>query len=108
VAGSTLLTDDAIRRLDGLADLLLGHPKILIYIEGHTDDSEAATRELALELSEARATAVRDLLLHKGVNVARLGVIAHGMMRPALVGDNERARERNRRIEIDIRRDRRR
>lgn len=101
--GSAALNAQAMKALDALAASLLGHPSVLLYLEGHADDVEAASRPGARELGEARAQAVRDYLVALGVDSARLGPVAVGQDRPRVLGDNEAARRANRRVDINVR-----
>ena len=64
-------------------------------VEGHAD--ERGTREYNLALGDRRATAVRDYLLAKGLNSARIRTVSYGKERPAVSGSNEDAWEKNRR-----------
>jgi outer membrane protein OmpA-like peptidoglycan-associated protein len=69
-------------QLDALADgIKLLSPKSIVTVEGHTDaiGSEAYN----LELSRARAVAVRDYLVqHHGIDPARLKTVGYGEDRP--------------------------
>ena len=58
---------------------------------------ERGTREYNLALGDRRATAVRDYLLAKGLNSARIRTVSYGKERPAVSGSNEDAWEKNRR-----------
>ena len=60
-----------------------------VTIEGHAD--ERGTREYKLALGDRRATAVRDYLVAKGVNSARVRTVSYGKERPAVVGSGEAA-----------------
>lgn len=66
--------------VDDLASLLAARPDIvLLRIEGHADES--GTSRHNLELSRARATAVRDALVARGVDPARLEALGSGEAR---------------------------
>jgi outer membrane protein OmpA-like peptidoglycan-associated protein len=67
-------------------------------IAGYTD-SVGSTR-MNLSLSEARAGAVRDLLVAHGVPAARIEVRGMGSMKPIASNETPEGRERNRRVEI--------
>lgn len=86
--------------LDRLADAARNCASLDLRISGHTDS--AGDPDWNLRLSKARAQAVADYLVRRGVVVDRLSVEGHGAGRP--VADNETAygRSLNRRIEIDI------
>ena len=86
--------------LDGLAQLLLARPQAQVTIEGHTDN--VGTPGYNLKLSAQRIQATLDYLKTKGVDIARLTVIARGESIP--IADNATALGRlaNRRIEVTI------
>ena len=63
--------------------------------QGHAD--ERGTREYNLALGDRRAVAVRDYLLAKGLNAARVRTVSYGKERPAVSGSNEEAWAKNRR-----------
>lgn len=82
--------------LDSLAAALLRAPIDRLLIEGHTDNR--CSRELNSKLSQARAEAVIDRLIQRGVSPERLR--ATGMDFERLVADNAtpEGRARNRRV----------
>jgi OOP family OmpA-OmpF porin len=87
--------------LDDVATVLGRHPEITrVVVEGHTDNTGAA--DYNLTLSDARAKAVREYLVGKGVAGDRLEAKGFGQERP--VGDNKTkaGREQNRRVEFTI------
>lgn len=71
-----------------------------VRIEGHTD--ETGTRELNMQLSEARANSVREHLIKKGVKPERLTAKGFGPDRPLVPGKDEVARAKNRRVEFIV------
>ena len=87
--------------LDDLADVVLSNAQITkLRIEGHTDDMGNAKRNE--QLSIARARAVRDYLLTRGVDEAVLEVRGYGATRPIAFEDSEVGRAQNRRVEFKI------
>ncbi len=84
--------------------LLLQHAAYLrtvntpIVLEGHAD--ERGTREYNIALGERRAQAVADFLVLQGISASRIETVSYGEERPAVVGSNETAWSRNRRVEI--------
>ena len=84
-----------------IADKLNANPGVRrIRIEGHTDDVGSAKKNQ--ELSQARAEAVRDLLIRKGVDADRLQAVGFGNTRPLDTHRNAEARARNRRVDFII------
>jgi outer membrane protein OmpA-like peptidoglycan-associated protein len=96
-SGSAVIDARSAPLLDRLAGEVKSCPGA-IRIEGHTDTVGRGAFNRAL--SEARAAAVRDALITRGVPAERLRAQGFGARRP--IGDNttEEGRARNRRIEF--------
>jgi peptidoglycan-associated lipoprotein len=92
---SSELAGEAQATLDRQAAFLNVNPTMVVIIEGHAD--ERGTREYHLALGDRRAVAVRDYLLAKGLNAARVRTVSYGKERPAVSGSNEEAWAKNRR-----------
>ena len=92
---SAELTVSARSTLNRQAAFLSLNPDLMIVIEGHAD--ERGTREYNLALGERRATAVRDYLVAKGINSARVRTVSYGKERPAVTGSDEATWAKNRR-----------
>ncbi|MGB1057446.1 MAG: peptidoglycan-associated lipoprotein Pal [Candidatus Puniceispirillaceae bacterium] len=92
---SAELTVSARSTLNRQAAFLSLNPDLMIVIEGHAD--ERGTREYNLALGDRRATAVRDYLVAKGINSARVRTVSYGKERPAAAGSDEAAWAKNRR-----------
>jgi peptidoglycan-associated lipoprotein len=92
---SSELSENAQMTLDRQAAFLNVNPTLVIVVEGHAD--ERGTREYNLALGDRRATAVRDYLLAKGLNSARVRTVSYGKERPAVEGSTEAAWGKNRR-----------
>jgi len=87
--------------LDQVAAVLRTHPDLLlVQVEGHTDDRGASSFNILL--SHARATAVADYLVSRGVDRERLVARGFGPTRP--VGSNATAEGRaaNRRVAFTV------
>lgn len=69
-------------------------------IVGHTDD--VGNRESNLALSRARALAVKNYLVAKGIAAQRMDVLGKGPDEPVVGNDTDQGRARNRRIEFKI------
>lgn len=98
--GSDVLTADSLQVLDGAAAVLLPRKSVRIEVQGHTDSTGDAQKNL--ELSDKRAVAVKNYLVGKGVDAGRLETKGYGSSVPA--GDNATAEGRaaNRRIEFKV------
>ena len=92
---SAELTVSARSTLNRQSAFLSLNPDLMIVIEGHAD--ERGTREYNLALGERRASAVRDYLVAKGINAARVRTVSYGKERPAVSGSDEAAWSKNRR-----------
>jgi outer membrane protein OmpA-like peptidoglycan-associated protein len=87
--------------LDQVATVLRNHAELAtVRVEGHTDDKGDDAKNLAL--SQARADAVRDYLIGKGIEPVRLVATGLGETRPAVPNKDAAAREQNRRVEFVI------
>jgi len=99
-SGKSTLESGAYDRLDQLATTLNNYPRSRVKISGHTDDR--GDDQSNQRLSEERADAVREYLVHQGVNAARVSAIGMGESRPLASNDTEAGRLQNRRVEIEI------
>ena len=91
-------TAAATTAIDRLAQLLSVYPERSVRVEGHTDSvGDDATNQ---ELSERRAAAVRDALLARGVDAARIEAVGYGATHPIADNRTESGRQKNRRIDI--------
>ncbi len=97
---SAVITAGSFETLDRAARVLGEYPAIHVEISGHTDST--GTREHNLELSVARAEAVKTYLASKGIQVGRLRSVGVGPDRPVSGNDTEEGKARNRRIEFRL------
>ncbi len=67
-------------------------------LEGHAD--ERGTREYNIGLGERRAQAVKAALMVQGAATGQLTTVSYGEERPAMLGSNETAWAKNRRVEL--------
>lgn len=93
-----LLTEDSKQILDRVAQSLLDHPEIKLEIGGHTDATGSDAHNL--KLSQARAEAVRDYLISKGIASERLTARGYGEVMPIADNQTKEGRARNRRTEL--------
>ena len=99
-SGAALIAAESEAAIDELALDLAACPDAIVHIEGHTDaDGDEA---LNMALSVARAEAVVNALVSRGVNPARLYAVGYGETAP--IGDNETAQGKrlNRRIVVTV------
>lgn len=99
------LTDYAKALLDNAArvitDLSKDHPELQVEIFGHTDS--VGTDGYNVGLGERRANVVREYLLRKGVDGARMSTQSYGESRPKATNDTHEGRALNRRAEVRTR-----
>ena len=98
---SYALRYDARRDLDRVADILLRYPETSVTVAGHTDSIGDATYNQ--RLSEYRAQSVANYLVSHGVQPFRVGSVGYGETMPIASNSTESGRQRNRRVELDIR-----
>jgi len=84
--------------LDAVAEVLVQNPKILLEIQGHTDNKGAAAYNKSL--SDRRAAAVRKYLVAKGVESTRLTSKGYGMEKPLVPNTSDINRALNRRVQF--------
>jgi outer membrane protein OmpA-like peptidoglycan-associated protein len=97
------LSADTMRKLYPLTTLLKDESRRNIIIEGYTDSVGA--EDYNAELSERRASAVRDFLVSAGIDPRRTSVRGYGEEHPVASNDSETGRRENRRVEIIVTRD---
>jgi OOP family OmpA-OmpF porin len=99
-SGAALIAAESEAALDELALDLAACPDAIVHIEGHTDAD--GDEDLNMALSVARAEAVVNALVSRGVTPARLYAVGYGETAP--IADNETAQGKrlNRRIVVIV------
>ncbi|MGR7995554.1 peptidoglycan -binding protein [Xanthobacter sp. ZOL 2024] len=109
--GSATLRPEALTELDKLAAAIVDLEREIppdvnwtLRIDGHTDNRPIATSQFPSnwELSAARAIAVVQYLIAKGVSPKHLIAAGFGEYQPIDTADTDEARARNRRIELKL------
>jgi len=98
--GKSIINPSSFPSLDKLASVLVKKPEWKLSIVGHTDDKGSA--EFNLKLSKARAKAVADYLISKGVLATSVTSDGLGEAKPIADNKTEAGREANRRVEFTI------
>lgn len=96
---SSNIKSESFLLIDNIVTLIKACPSI-IYVEGHTDDSGNFDENMTLSL--ARAQAVINALVERGVNKDQLIPKGYGSTRPRAENTNRQAQALNRRIEFHI------
>lgn len=97
-SGSAQLTASGVAVLDEMASAIARFREAEIQVVGHTDNSGSRMANVALSL--ARANAVRDYLMTKGIDGGRITALGAGPDKPVTTNDTAEGRARNRRIEF--------
>jgi outer membrane protein OmpA-like peptidoglycan-associated protein len=86
--------------LNSVYQVLVDYPDITIRIEGHTDSD--GPDDMNLQLSKARADAVFEYLLSKGIDARRMETQGFGETRPIDTNRTPAGKANNRRVEFHI------
>lgn len=97
---SAIVKPGLYSEIDRIANILIKYPETVIQVEGHTDT--IGSESYNSELSARRAEAVKNLLVQKGVDPARIRTMAFGESTPIASNDTEYGRAQNRRVEIKV------
>ena len=97
VGGSALSTARP-ESLEAIAEVLARHERLKARVEGHTDRSGSAAKNLAL--SRERAQSVKDALAAMGIDAERIEIFGIGEAQPIDESGTAEARQRNRRVEV--------
>lgn len=88
------------RPLMSIAQSLNKYPESKIVIEGHTDST--GNKKYNLNLSEKRASSVKQFLYEEGVSSRRMRAYGFGDEQPIASNSTPSGRQANRRVEIKI------
>jgi outer membrane protein OmpA-like peptidoglycan-associated protein len=99
-SGSDALKAEGIVQLNKMADILAKYGDDRVKIEGHTDSVGDAKHNQAL--SERRATAVKTVLVSRGVQEKQVEVYGYGETKPIADNGTSEGRAKNRRVELHI------
>lgn len=95
---SDQLRPESMNVIKEVAAALQKQPSIKVCVEGHTDSTGDAARNL--DLSKRRAEAVRQALVQLGISAGRLTTQAFGQTKPLAPNDTPQGRAENRRVEF--------
>ena len=97
---SAVLQPGAYSEIDRVCQVLNKYPQCRIRIEGHTDS--VGSESYNMQLSQQRAESVKNALVQRNVDPARLQAVGMGMSQPIAGNDNEGGRQMNRRVTMKI------
>lgn len=97
---SAVLDTSSFQILEHVTTLLAQHPELQLVIEAHTDD--IGSMSYNLDLSQQRASSVRQFLEMSGIEGTRLVPIGHGKNQPIASNKTENGRQENRRVEFRL------
>ncbi|MDA1121769.1 MAG: OmpA family protein [Bacteroidetes bacterium] len=99
-SNSTEIDESSYDELGAVYNFIRSNARLVVEIAAHTDD--VGSHENNRALSEARAQAVVDLLVSKGVNAARIVGKGYGENEPIAANNSSENRSKNRRVEFRI------
>jgi outer membrane protein OmpA-like peptidoglycan-associated protein len=94
------LSEDAIKKLDQVFEILLKNPNTEITLNGYSDSIGAASYNEMI--SEIRANAVKSYLIGKGITPLRMTAVGHGSQKFLASNKSAEGRQLNRRVEIEL------
>ena len=97
---SAVIRPESHAVLDMIADVLLKNPRVKLRVAAHT--CSLGSREYNLELSEARAKAVKAYLVSVGVPPPSIRFRGWGFEHPIADNSTEEGRQKNRRVEFRV------
>jgi outer membrane protein OmpA-like peptidoglycan-associated protein len=95
---SANITPDSEERLVKAYNTMINNPAIEVEISGHTDSRGSNSSNQSL--SERRANSVKEWLVAKGIDGARIVTVGYGEDRPIAPNDSPENMLKNRRIEF--------
>ena len=91
---------ESFEAIKALAEKIKARKNLIIQIEGHTDN--IGDRKALMDLSIARAEAIKTLLIGMDVPKYQLKTKGYGATRPITDNSDEAHRRKNRRVEIKV------
>ena len=98
--GKSDLKEGARERLAKVAGILIAYPDIRVEVDGYTDST--GSLEFNEHLSQERAAAVQNFLVHEGVNSGTITTQGFGPDNPIASNETAAGRQQNRRVELVV------
>jgi OmpA-OmpF porin, OOP family len=100
-SSKSILKKESNKPLNDIVKILKENPELMLDIEGHTDNSGVAEKNVVL--SQDRANTVLAFLKSKGIDEARLTATGFGPDQPVADNKTVAGRAKNRRVELKLR-----
>lgn len=97
------LMSESLPLLDQLMDFMIMNPSRKIELQGHTDNQGDFYKNIAL--SKERTETIKNYLVSKGIDSARIDVRGFGGTRPRFSNYDDNSRKLNRRVELKVSKD---
>ncbi|HHH50587.1 MAG TPA: OmpA family protein, partial [Saprospiraceae bacterium] len=98
--GSANISGSSKTEVENFAKVMNAYSTIKVEVQGHTDNTGDAAKNKTL--SQARADAVKAMLMNLGVSGDRITTNGYGADNPTASNDTAEGRKQNRRIEVKI------
>jgi outer membrane protein OmpA-like peptidoglycan-associated protein len=98
--GKSVLKKESFTELDRVVSFLKENPHLKIEIGGHTDNTGNASANV--RLSEARAHAVADYIVSKGISSTNISSKGYGSSKPVATNKTKSGKAQNRRVEFKV------
>ena len=95
---SAKVSDDSMILLETHGDFISSNGNVNVTLTGHAD--ERGSREYNIALGDRRALSVRRILLFQGASSDQIETVSYGEEQPAVMGHDEDAWSKNRRVEL--------
>jgi len=95
---SAKISDESLAIIEVHGNFIAANGDVSVRLEGHTD--ERGSREYNIALGDRRAQSVRRALLFQGASVDQIDTVSYGEEQPVLLGHEEGAWSKNRRVEL--------
>lgn len=88
------------KKIRALSDYLKLHPVCGLRLEGHVDQRKSS--EYSFGLAQRYADSVQKYLVSQGFDSDRISAVSMGKEKPAVAGNNRKARAKSRRVEVSL------
>lgn len=95
---SAKVNDESMALLEAHGNFIADNGNVNVTLTGHAD--ERGSREYNIALGDRRAQSVRRILLFQGASSDQIESVSYGEEQPAVLGHDEAAWSKNRRVEL--------